>query len=172
MMTDDFVRIRTLCNRFFDGDTTLAEEQELYAFFSKTAALPADLQELRPLFTDMAALPQAYADPLQPHVETLASPEQHCPAATTIALPPKGRRWMSWVAAAAVVLLIVGGALLLFRRSQPAVGTADEELVAYIYGEYTTDPAVVLAEMQTTMMTLQGNGTDVVEEQLKAMFDN
>ena len=42
----------------------------------------------------------------------------------------------------------------------------------YIYGQRTTDPAVVLAEMQTTMVALQGDGSDVVEDQLKAMFDN
>ena len=149
-----------LCDRFFDGGTTLAEEQELYAFFSEAAALPGDLQDLRPLFVDMAALPQVYADPLQPR------------AATTVALSPKARRrWMPWAAAAAVALLLASGALLLFRRSQPAVAAGDEELVAYIYGERTTNPAVVLAEMQATMVALQGNGSDEVGEQLKAMFE-
>ena len=52
------------------------------------------------------------------------------------------------------------------------LGGEDDELIAYIYGQRTTDPAVVLAEMQTTMVALQGDGSDVVEEQLKAMFDN
>ena len=66
----------------------------------------------------------------------------------------------------------MGGAMLLFNRSQTTVSDESEELIAYIYGQRTTDPAVVLAEMQTTMVALQGDGSNVVEEQLKAMFDN
>ena len=61
------------------------------------------------------------------------------------------------------------------REDLAAVIDADsgEELVAYIYGKRTTDPAVVIGEMQHTMaaMTAEG-GADVVEQQLKTMFSN
>ena len=46
--------IRTLINRFFEGETTLQEEQRLYAFFR--GPVPADLEELRPVFQGLDAL--------------------------------------------------------------------------------------------------------------------
>ena len=82
------------------------------------------------------------------------------------------RRWLPWAVAAAITVLLMGGATLFFNRSQTLVSDEGDELIAYIYGQRTTDPAVVLAEMQTTMVALQGDGSDVVEDQLKAMFDN
>ena len=44
--------------------------------------------------------------------------------------------------------------------------------MAYIYGERVTDRDVVLSEMQKTMTAMTADGSDVVEEQLKAMFGN
>lgn len=76
--------------------------------------------------------------------------------------------WL-WTAAAAVGLLVVVGTTTLFTRS----AEADNDCVAVIYGEHTTDRAVVLAEMQKTMTTLTAtDGSDVVEEQLKSMFSH
>ena len=59
---------------------------------------------------------------------------------------------------------------MLFRSAQTE---ADEEYVAYIYGQRTTDRSVVLDEMQKTMTAMAStDGADVVEEQLKSMFSN
>lgn len=142
----NILRIRTLTDRFFDGETTLAEEQELYAFFSQASALlPEDLRPLRDMFLDLAAV-QCDGDLV---------------AQTRRPSPPG--HWHRWAAVAA--LLLVGGALLLFNRQ----ASAEEECVAYVYGQFTNDPAVVLSEMQRTMLAVGGDG-DVVEKQLKAMF--
>jgi len=150
------LNIRTLLDRFFLGDTTLAEEQQLYDYFRQTPVpqLPRDLAPLRDLFLDLQAV--RYAEtPSQPRLQ----PSQ-----------PRFRR--RWLAAAALALLLAAGALTLFRPTQ-ADADSGEELVAYIYGKRTTDPAVVIGEMQHTMaaMTAEG-GADVVEQQLKAMFSN
>ena len=153
-MTDNILKIRTLLDRFFDGETTLSEEQELYDFFREASDLPDDLASLRPMFL-------AY-DAVQPVASSTQQTKRPAPR----------RRWLPWAVAAAITVLLMGGAMLLFHRSQPPVSDEDDELIAYIYGQRTTDPAVVLAEMQTTMVALQGDGSDVVEEQLKAMFDN
>ena len=153
-MTDNILKIRTLIDRFFDGETTLSEEQELYAFFREAKDLPEDLASLRPMFLAYDA------------VQSVALSTQQTKR------PALRRRWLPWAVAAAVTVLLLGGATLLFTRHTPAFPTNEEEYVAYIYGERTTAPHVVLAEMQTTMIAMQGNGSDVVEDQLKAMFDN
>ena len=145
----DILRIRTLTDRFFDGTTTLEEEQELYDYYRREQALPADLAQLRRLFLDFAAV--QFAD--EPAAERQA---------------PAPRRWLRWAVAACAALLIVAGAAVWLNSGQQG----DDECVAYIYGERTTDRDVVLGEMQKTMAAVADDGSDEVEEQLKMMFGN
>lgn len=148
-MNDNILKIRTLVDRFFDGETTLDEEQLLYTFFRHPPSeLPEDLVPLRELFLDLAAVQ---------HVAMVSRQTEH-------------RRWPRWAAAAAAVLvLVVTGATALYTHGIEA----DGDCVAYIYGERTTDPTVVLSEMQKTMSTLAAtDGNDIVEEQLKSMFSH
>ena len=77
------------------------------------------------------------------------------------------RRWITWAAAAVTALLIGGAATLSILKAQ-----ADDEYVAYIYGERVTDREVVLSEMHKTMAAISNDGSDIVEEQLKSMFAN
>ena len=145
----DILRIRTLTDRFFDGTTTLEEEQELYHYYRREQALPADLAQLRRLFLDFAAV--QFAD--EPAAERQA---------------PAPRRWLRWAVAASAALLIAAGAAVWLNSGQQG----DDECVAYIYGERTTDRDVVLGEMQKTMAAVADDGSDEVEEQLKMMFGN
>lgn len=163
-MNDNILKIRTLLDRFFDGDTTLDEEQQLYAFFRDCRELPEDMQPLRDIFLDLAAVQQKALTP-----EYSESPEIHAVPISSEKEQPRRLGWFRWVAAAAVALLLVGGAATIFtNRSE-----AEEEYVAYIYGERTTDRAVVLDEMQKTMTALATtDGSDIVEEQLRSMFAN
>ena len=155
-MNDNILKIRTLVDRFFEGDTTLDEEQQLYDFFAQEpAVLPDDLKPLRQMFLDLAAV--------QHVAENVPQPAAQKP------LHASSRR--RWIVAAAVAVLLAGGALTLFMRN--AQTEADEEYVAYIYGQRTTDRTVVLDEMQKTMTAMAStDGADVVEEQLKSMFSN
>ena len=121
---NDLLKIRTLTEKFFEGDTTPEEEQVLYNFYWQDS-IPEDLRPNRELFRDLAVL------------ATLAP-------ARRAALPHR-HRW--WVAAAVAALLIVGGTAL--YRYQ-----AENECVAYIYGERVTDREVVLGEMQKTMTAI------------------
>lgn len=162
------LNIRTLLDRFFLGDTTLAEEQQLYDYFRQTPVpqLPRDLVPLRDLFLDLQTVRYA-ATPSQPRLQ----PSPLKPSQPRLQ-PSQPRLRPRWLAAAALALLLAAGALTLFRPTQ-ADADSGEELVAYIYGKRTTDPAVVIGEMQHTMaaMTAEG-GADVVEQQLKTMFSN
>lgn len=145
----DILRIRTLTDRFFDGTTTLEEEQELYDYYRREQALPADLNQLRRLFLDFAAV--EFAD--EPAAERQA---------------PAPRRWLRWAVAACAALTIAAGAAVWLNSGRQG----DDECVAYIYGERTTDRDVVLGEMQKTMAAVADDGSDEVEEQLKMMFGN
>ena len=152
MMTDNILKTRTLIDRFFDGETTLSEEQQLYAFFREDKELPDDLEALRPMFRAYDA------------VQSVALTTQQTRR------PALRRRWLPWAVAAAMAVLLLGGAAVLFKRYTPTVAAAEEDFVAYIYGQRTTSQDVVLAEMQRTMFAMADDGGDVVEEQLKAMF--
>lgn len=145
----DILRIRTLTDRFFDGTTTLEEEQELYDYYRREQALPADLAQLRQLFLDFAAVQFGDEQALNVNVN-------------------KPRRWLRWAVAASAALLIAAGAAVWLNSGRQG----DDECVAYIYGERTTDRDVVLGEMQKTMAAVADDGSDEVEEQLKMMFGN
>ena len=145
----DILRIRTLTDRFFDGTTTLEEEQELYDYYRREQALPAALAQLRRLFLDFAAV--QFAD--EPAAERQA---------------PAPRRWLRWAVAACAALTIAAGAAVWLNSGRQG----DDECVAYIYGERTTDRDVALGEMQKTMAAVADDGSDEVEEQLKMMFGN
>ena len=144
----DILRIRTLTDRFFDGKTTVEEEQELYDYYRREQALPSDLVQLRQLFLDFAAV--QFSD---------EQAEQQAP------IP---RRWLRWAVAACAALLISAGTAVWLNNGRQG----EEECVAYIYGKRTTDRDVVLSEMQKTMAVVTDDGSDEVEEQLKMMFGN
>lgn len=144
----DILRIRTLTDRFFDGKTTVEEEQELYDYYRREQALPSDLVQLRQLFLDFAAV--QFSD---------EQAEQQAPTP---------RRWLRWAVAACAALLIAAGTAVWLNNGRQG----EEECVAYIYGERTTDRDVVLSEMQKTMAVVTDDGSDEVEEQLKMMFGN
>lgn len=170
-MDENILKIRTLVDRFFAGETTLDEEQQLYAYFrQQPSALPPDLAPLRELFLDLAAVPYVATESRQK--EQPAGREAEPEAGQPVA-PRRRLRTAVFAAAAAVALTLVGGAVALFSRYSEKADDAGEDQVAYIYGYRTTDPAVVLAEMQMTMTSLAASdGGDIVEEQLKSMFSN
>ena len=145
----DILRIRTLTDRFFDGTTTFEEEQELYDYYRREQALPADLAQLRQLFLDFAAVLFGDEQALNVNVN-------------------KSRRWLRWAVAACAALLIAAGTAVWLNNGRQG----EEECVAYIYGKRTTDRDVVISEMQKTMAVVTDDGTDEVEEQLKMMFGN
>ena len=86
----DILRIRTMTDRFFDGTTMLEEEQELYNYYRREQALPADLAQLRQLFLDFAAVQFGDEQALNVNVN-------------------KPRRWLRWAVAACAALLIAAG---------------------------------------------------------------
>ena len=142
-MTDK-QQIQEWLDRFMAGTATEQEEQQLADYFCSAADVPEEWMPYAILFRGFRQ-------------EAIGGGK-----AKTVTM----RHWMA--AAAAVVLLIAGGAWVW----QKHLGQSEDECVAYIYGERTTDRDVVLCEMQKTMAVVTYDGGDVVEEQLKAIFGN
>jgi hypothetical protein len=140
-MTDK-KQIQEWLNCFMAGTATEMEEQQLADYFCSATDVPEEWLPYAIMFRGFWQ-------------QTLGKG-----AAKTVTM----RRWIA--AAAAVVLLIAGGTMVW----QQQVSQSEDECVAYIYGERTTDRDIVLCEMQKTMTVVTYDGSDVVEEQLKGMF--
>ncbi|MBR1547515.1 MAG: hypothetical protein IJ637_02165 [Prevotella sp.] len=137
-------RIRTLTERYFLGETTLDEERQLYRLYRQQANVPGDLQAYRQMFLDMEAI---------------------CYEPAARVSLTGNRRARRWLIAATLALAMGISAILLFQRQ------AEDECVAYIYGQKTTDRSVVMAEMllSAEAMTI-GTEQNEVETQLNEMF--
>ncbi len=138
----NILRIRTLTDRFLEGETTLEEERELYAFY-RSEEVPDDLLSLRPLFVGLEEI----------QLET--------PSIT-----PKKKKgdWRKWVmiAASVLVLFLFGGSFL-WQQQQ-------NECVAYVYGERVTDRDLIMQEMERSIGTMT-EGQNDIENQLNDMFN-
>ena len=138
----NILRIRTLTDRFLEGETTLEEERELYAFY-RSAEVPDDLLSLRPLFVGLEEL----------QLET-----------PSITSKKKKGDWRKWVmiAASVLVLFLFGGSFL-WQQQQ-------NECVAYVYGERVTDRDLIMQEMERSIGTMT-EGQNDIENQLNDMFN-
>jgi len=136
--------IRTLTERFFQGETTLAEEQLLYQLY-QCEDIPHDLRPYRQMFLDMQAIA---AEP------------------TAKVRPLRNTHIRCWLVAASLALVIGFCTFFLFHQQQ------QEDCVAYIYGQKTTDINVIMAEMKYSAETMTTDPQhDVVESQLNEMFN-
>ncbi len=61
--------IRQTVERFFDGETSVEEERKLYAFYMSHPHLPANLEQYRPLISDLGCMS---FEPIP-----ITQPEQH-----------------------------------------------------------------------------------------------
>ena len=138
----NILRIRTLTDRFLEGETTLEEERELYAFY-RSEEVPDDLLSLRPLFVGLEEI----------QLET-----------PSITSKKKKGDWRKWVmiAASVLVLFLFGGSFL-WQQQQ-------NECVAYVYGERVTDRDVIMQELERSIGTMT-EGQNDIENQLNDMFN-
>lgn len=141
--------IRILIDRFFNGDTTLKEEQRLYEFFQ--GPVPADLEELRPVFQGFGRLQQPEARP------------QSTPRAS--------RKAWAIAAAAAAVIVFGTGILIKETHRQPPTPLPRTALCeAYVYGRHITDSTEVMNQVAVTLQALASDPAVDVDNQLKTIF--
>ena len=149
------LRIRTLTERFFEGETTLAEEHELYEYY-RSGEVPADLQPLQSMFLGLEAVELKQEEPEQKEVPL----QLNATNAVTTRRKPIIWKWIT--AAAAVVVLLISGASLFWSQQN--------ECVAYIYGEKCTDQDVIMQELERNIGAMT-EGQNDIESQLNEMFN-
>ena len=153
------LEIRTLTERFFNGETTLAEERRLYRLYSEAETLPADLEELREMMQDLRRLSPL---PLPVREGSDYSFQQH---RHTTPLPHREGQGVGLLSLAASLLLLFTLGSMWYGYQQK------NECVAYVYGERVTDRELVMHEMQTAMASLTtDDATATMEQQMKELF--
>ncbi|MDR0995345.1 MAG: hypothetical protein LBL81_03535 [Tannerella sp.] len=147
MDSDKLQRIDLLLERFFEGETSKAEEEELYAFFA-SGEVPERLRPYCSLF-------KYITDELPRELEA---------AEAGFTLPRRSRLrflWRGLVALAAALLL---GGLFLTRFLDRKPATSEPYAYCYIRrdGKTITDPALVRPVVEATLqqLALQKQQTD------------
>lgn len=123
---------------FLDAETTVSEERELYAYFSRPD-LPEGARKYRKMFGWYEAMPAQ---------EATASPQPAASVRSSHALRILPLRPWQWAGVAAVVALLFTIGLSL-HRSSDALDDDDYIYASYIIrdGHKITDPDVVDAEL-------------------------
>ena len=170
------LEIRTLTERFFDGDTTLAEERRLYELYSEAEGLPADLLPLREMMLDLgrldAEIPSTQIptpNPSRGEGSLKSLPADNATYKTSQTPLPSGGVGGGYLG---VWLSLAASLLLLFTLGSMWYGyERQNECVAYVYGERVTDRELVMHEMQTAMTSLAADdATATMEQQMKELF--
>ncbi|MBP3211910.1 MAG: hypothetical protein J6M41_05000 [Prevotella sp.] len=172
------LEIRTLTERFFDGETSLAEERRLYQLYSEAKTLPADLEALREMMLDLGRL-DAQIPTLSTQIPTpnpsrgegslKSLPADNATYKTNQTSLPSGGVGGGYLG---VWLSLAASLLLLFTLGSMWYGyERQNECVAYVYGERVTDRELVMHEMQTAMTSLAADdATATMEQQMKELF--
>lgn len=127
-------RVQLLYDKYLDGETSLAEERELYALLSATDTLPKEYQAIK------AMLEMSYETSLDRCVIDIKHSE------------PKRSVWRSITlrriaGVAAVVGLILGVTITSITTTQPSA-IEEYEIVCHINGSMISDQLVAQAEAQ------------------------
>lgn len=138
----EYNEIKRLLDRYFDGETTLDEEQTLRRYFNSTTDIPADLRYAAPMF--------AYA--AKKRMQT-----RPAVAEATLKRAPR-RRFGAIAAAMAAAACMALGVVALYRGGDLSQQAASDVAYCYLDGRAITDPAE--AE-QVTRRVLAGVQADI-----------
>lgn len=121
----EYNEIKRLLDRYFDGETTLGEEQTLRRYFTSTADIPEDLRYAASMF--------AYAAKKRAQTRPMA-------AEATLKRLPR-RRFGVIAAATAAAACIALGAVIVFRSGNFPQNAMPDEVYCYLDGRAITDRA-------------------------------
>lgn len=146
-----------LSERYFEAETTEEEERELRRFAAQTS--DPDFRDLQAVmgFTAIARSSKGSKGSKGLKVQ------QQAPLK-----PLKPLKLNSHYMGLAASVIVVLGLSLFFSLSNRQQDTG---CVAWVNGEKITDPTEVMALMQNTMLEMNIEGNDPVEDQLRGMFE-
>lgn len=160
---------RELIQRFLDGDTTIAEEKNLYAYFSR-ADLPEEALKYREMFQWYASLPALEKAPAEVPLRAEASANRQSMRA----------RWIAVAASAAILVGMLATLLHLDPHSpvmpEPLLSTTSGYIIRD--GVRITDPSVVFPAIENMERMLDISAASVdedfdrlsIEDQIAASF--
>ena len=123
--------IKELLQCYFNGDTTVQQEQELEAYFM-SGEVADELKEFSGLFSGLSELSVSVTDNAIED-ETMEYIRNNAPEQNT----RRFRLWPALSGIAASVILVVGGFLLFQEQEQKYNDTFDNPEIAYAYAEQT-----------------------------------
>ena len=154
MTEKNYLYWKEMTRRYFDAETTEAEERMLKRFAASPEADGAEWDELRAMM--------GYAT---------VGKRLHGQAATTHTIPLRPRRrWIPAVAAASILLALVAVPTVKWLTADES---AEKDIcIAYVNGNRVTDPAQVIQAMHHAMSHVQQvEPMTTVKEQLGNMFE-
>ena len=129
-------RIKILVDKYFDGLTSLEEEQELARYFAETDDIPEEYQGVKMMLVSFDTLRQETSK-----VEIVTPVETRRNRVFTL-----NRKWIAGVAVAASVLIGVVVTLNLSDKQLGASTTVDPGYVCYVNGVKIDDDQQAYAE--------------------------
>lgn len=139
--------IKTLLKRFFDGDTSLYEEQALYEYFASANA-SQDIAPLSQMFLDMSVLQLSQKQPQQ---------YSHSKPAKSMVIRQR-------LAIAATIFATAGIMTVGYLSA-----SSHTECEMIVYGKRVTRQEAVMVEVRHTMETAC-DGVPDIDAQLKEAF--
>ena len=139
-MATDYKQIEDLLNRFFEGETTNEEEQQLYRFFSRKD-IPEHLARYKPVFS-------YFENDLEGELGQV--PESADITGKDGQKPPRQRRWITLAISAAATLLILLVLSPLLLRNTDAFNPYEGSYIIR-NGVRITDMGIIKPELEATL---------------------
>ena len=172
---DNVEQIRLLTDRFFDGMTTPDEERLLYAFFA-SADVPPELEDMREMFLDFAAMEFSDDDISAAVPADTAAPAK--PAGPSAATVRRLSLWRIVAGAAAVVLLVVGIGLTGDLRERRQLAAVYEGSYMIVDGKRVDDLRKIHTHIESALEDadrieqMADGGSDVIRDAERDLLDN
>ena len=136
--------IRSLIDRYFEGDTSIAEEQQIAHFFAQCDDIPDDLRPIRDMF---AALSQ---------LQKIESPVTPITAKTEIRHRSR-TIWMSIASSTAVAASLICGILIFDTNRDVAVSNQAPAIIYHVNGQRIYDHIAAQEATSQTLSILSDN---------------
>ncbi|MBQ8008521.1 MAG: hypothetical protein IJ256_03225 [Bacteroidaceae bacterium] len=172
----DLAEIKKLIDRFFEGDTTLEDEQWLYGYFRQTKELPEELEAYRNVFLDFDAI--ALADsPAEESARTEQAADLPVVEQPVSFAPPKYRNLWLQVAGIAASIAIIVGSVWAYRayegiRLQSIYGGS----YMIVDGERIDNLREILPQIKSALSLADAVGTpsptDLIDQAEQDLLDN